>query len=306
MIKYGCCLVILLADLLNISDILELFGFHVLLMYMGVNTMQSIVKHQAVEAPEKFFANYYHVFYRAAMQYIRDIPFYPGETVLDVGCRNGKVTELLGRFNPDVHFKAITTTKDYLGVIDNDNSLIHLPNVQFQVQLLDDYVADHCFDKVVSFSCLTWYQDKAKVVAKIYQALKPGKKAYLQFFLDHGQDWFDRCIFAVANLESWQPYFKNFAKKVQHIKPGDFLFQAEKIGFIIEKSSLKKRKIPVQDKNYLKNWMMTWSSHLAFLPQDKIDNFFAQAVEHYLSKQSADAQIYYEDFYFEVTLLKPL
>ncbi len=269
--------------------------------------MQTPIRHEAIESPEKFFANYYHVYYRLAQEYINEIPFYPNESVLDIGCRNGKVTAMLSYLNPDVHFTAITTTDAFLDQIQNDNAIEKMTNMQFETQLLSDYQVNKHYDKVVSFLCLNWQHDKESILKKIYHALKPGKKAHLQLFVDHGQNWFDQCIFDVAKLPQWESYFKNFTKKCQPVKPGVVLALSEQIGFIIEKCILQKRKIPLQDEKYFKNWIMTWSSHLAYLPHDKIDVFFAQAVENYLKGHPKDesGRIYYEDYFFEMTLLKP-
>ena len=269
--------------------------------------MKHTLKQDAIESPERFFADYYHVYYRLAKEYINEIPFHPDESVLDIGCRNGKVTEMLARLNTEMQFTAVTTTKNFLEGIQNDIMLMQLPNVKFEAQLLNNYYPNELFDKVVSFLCLNWMQDKEKILTKIFQALKPRKKAYLQLFVDHGQDWFDQCIFDVAKLPQWENYFRNFTKKCEAVKPGVLHVQAEKLGFVIEKSVLQKRKIPIKDEQYFKNWMMTWSSHLSYLPHDKIDDFFAQAVENYLKHHPKDefGKIYYEDFFLEMTLLKP-
>lgn len=281
-----------------------------------MNKINSVTR-DAIVAPEQFFNQYYHVFYQLALAMLPSIPFFPGEKILDVGCRNGKVSEALARLYPDNQFTAVTTNKGFQEIVNKDETL-QLPNLQFISLYLDQYHPEkNYYDKVVSFLCLTWFQDKGSVLAKIFQALKPHARSYIQLFVDHGQDWFDECIFTVANRPEWKGYFKNFKKRVQHHKPGAFLALCEENGFIIEKSELIKRRIPIQNESYFIHWMMTWSSHLDYLrtdsstknylPDEKIEEFYTLALENYLKShpRDLDGKLYYQDYFLETTLLKP-
>ena len=257
---------------------------------------------------EKTFLTHYHVFLRLASQFMPEIPFAPEEKILDLGCRNGKVTGALANLNPDCSFTAITTSSLYLDAIEQDKALQSLPNIQFKQVSPYELDFKDTFDKVVSFSCLTWYQEREKIMQNVYNALKPGGKAYIQLFVDHGQDWFDACVFAVAQKKEWSSHFQNFKKRVTHTKPGVLLAQAEQIGFIIQQSKLLKRHIPIKNEEYFKNWMISWSSHLPFLPENKVDAFFSEAVETYLQKHPKvkNGQFTYDDYFLEMVLLKPL
>lgn len=257
--------------------------------------------------PETIFLTHYNIVLKLAAQFIPEIPFYPEEKILEVGCRSGRTTALLASLNPDSTITALTTSQTFLDAIKENSALQSLSHVHFELADITAFDAKHKYDKVVSFSCLTWFQDKEKIIANIYQALKPGAKAYLQFFVDHGQEWFDSCVFAIARLPEWKSYFQDFKKKVTHTTPGVFLHQAEKLGFIIEKSHLYKHQVPLVNETYFKNWLISWSSHLPYLPAEKVDDFFNQVVEFYIKEHPKDdlGRITYEDYFFEVTLLKP-
>lgn len=256
--------------------------------------------------PQTLFLTHYHVVLKLAAQFIPQITFYPEEQILDVGCRNGKITGLLAHLNPDSTISALTTSNIFLNAIKQDPTLQTLSKVHFEQADVTEFNYKEKYDKVVSFSCLTWYENKEKIVSNIYQSLKPGAKAYLQFFVDHGQDWFDACIFAIAAKPEWKSYFQQFKKKVDHIKPGAFLSQAEKIGFVIQQSNLPKRQVLLPNEQYFKHWLITWSSHFSYLPPEKVDAFFDEVVEYYIYQHPKDnlGRITYEDYFFEVVLLK--
>lgn len=261
----------------------------------------------ALYDPETLFLTHYHIVLNLAAQFIPQIPFSPEEKILDVGCRNGKITGLLAHLSPDSTITALTTTTGFLNAIKQDPTLQSLPQVHFEQADVTAFNYHEKYDKAVSFSCLTWYENKEKIVSNIYQSLKSGAKAYLQFFVDHGKNWFDTCVFTIAEKPEWKSYFQHFKKRVNHIKPGEFLSQAEKIGFVIEQSNLPKRQVLLANEQYFKNWLITWSSHFPYLPQEKIDAFFNEVVEYYLQQHPKDnkGRIVYEDYFFEVVLLKP-
>lgn len=260
----------------------------------------------ALKNPEAFAAQYDRIVYDLAKQWIPSIPLLPREKVLDVGSRHGRVAGLLAYANPETQFHGITTA-GYMEVIQKNPVLELLPNLTFEQQDLKTFSFQNRFDKIVSFGCLTWIEDKKPALASMFASLKPGHKAYLQLFVDHGQQWFDRCVFAVAAKPQWKGYFTDFKKKCKHCKPGEFIHFAEEVGFIPVKADLHTRKVEVASEDYFKNWMIGWSSHTRYLPEDKIDAFFSEVVETRLQMAPKDAEgrIFYEDIFFEVELLKP-
>src|SRR4029079_5360066 len=120
---------------------------------------------------EQMFLTHYHVVLRLAEQFIPNITFYPEEKILDVGCRNGKITGLLALMSPDCTFNAITTSTIYLDAIEKDKALQALPNITFKQADLYELNFQNHFDKVVSFSCLTWFDKREKIIDNLYSAL---------------------------------------------------------------------------------------------------------------------------------------
>lgn len=256
--------------------------------------------------PASLHVGHHYVMLKFAEKMLLQIPFSSQEKILDIGCRDGKLTAILAMMNPHCQFTALTTTNDYLQQIKKDQTLQTITNAHFQLEELYQFSYPHQFDKVVSFCCLTWFEDKEKIISNIYTALKPGKRAYLQFFVDHGQQWFDECRLQVATQPQWRSHFENFKLRRDHPKPGQVMALAEKLGFIIEESKLRKHKIPMLNEGYFKSWLKSISAHYIDRLQEKSEAFFSEVVKQYSSTHPQEtAEIHYEDFLLELILLKP-
>jgi ubiquinone/menaquinone biosynthesis C-methylase UbiE len=103
----------------------------------------------------------------------------PYKNILDVGCRKGLISHSLAEQYPDQQFFAI----------DNVSSEIEYAkqygahNIEFAKLDALTLPFESEFDAVMSFNCLFWIQNKQQALKKIYQSLKPGGKAFLQFFV---------------------------------------------------------------------------------------------------------------------------
>ncbi len=259
------------------------------------------------EVPAILHKGHHYVTLKIAEKFLHQIPFGPQENILEVGCRDGKISTILALMNPHCELTSLTTTQEYLKQIQENKTIQSLENINFSLSDLYHFDYPNQFDKVLSFSCLTWFEDKKKILQNIYSSLKPGKKAYLQFFVDHKQEWFDNCRLKVATSSKWESHFKNFKIRRSHPTAGEVVGMAEQIGFIIEKSDLRRHQIMMPNEDYFKNWLKSISAHFIELLQDKSDAFFNDASKVYLDQHPKDAlgQVCYEDYFIELVLLKP-
>jgi hypothetical protein len=140
----------------------------------------------------------------------------------------------------------------------------------------------------------------------IYQALKPGGRCYIQFFPDHGRKRFDHFIEVAAQQEKWQPYFKNFESRMQTITPGKFAEIAESAGFLIESIEVPKHEVSFPSINLFEIWLMTVSSHIDYIPNSKIKEFFVEIMMEYIKNNPLleNGHITHADYLLEAVLHK--
>ena len=236
-------------------------------------------------------------------QFAHKFDLSPFKTLLDVGCRQGNITAYLGKHYPQQQFTAIDNIESEI-----EQAKSHrLANVTFAAQDVLYLDCTNQFDAVVSFSCLHWIHQKAKVLQEIYTALKPGGKAFLQFFASHGRPKNDRFLYQTASASKWKPYFKHFKPTYSENTLTQLSALLQNTGFMIHRMEIDRYETPFEHPDALHQWFNTWASHLRYIPKTKQDHFLADTVSAYLNTHHYSDQItfpYYE-YLLEIICEKP-
>ena len=237
-------------------------------------------------------------------QFANKFDLAPFKSVLDIGCRQGNITAYLAKNYPQQHFTAIDNLDSEIERAESHQ----LPNVTFTTQDALYLDCTEQFDAVVSFSCLHWVDNKAKALQAIYRALKPGGKAFLQFFAFHGRPKNDRFLYQTASSSKWKFYFKQFSPDYSEAKISHLSTLLQGIGFVIHRIEIDRYETQFEHPDELHHWLSTWASHPQCIPKSKQDHFLADTVQAYLnahhySKQTAFP--YYE-YLLEIICEKPL
>ncbi len=224
--------------------------------------------------------------------------------ILDIGCRQGQISQYLAKQYPRSQFMAIDNIKD---AIDRAKRNFIYSNLTFEtLDGLHLEFTEH-FDAVISFSCLHWIQDKNKIIQNIYQALKPGGKAYLQFFALHGRLKNDYFLYQIAQQTKWKNYFSKFIPDYKEITASECCSLLQNNGFIIHKLEFHKHQTNFEHRDELHQWLGTWASHKNRLPIKKQDYFLNETVQLYLNshRYSENDPFPYCEYLLEVVCEKP-
>jgi DNA-binding CsgD family transcriptional regulator/SAM-dependent methyltransferase len=156
-------------------------------------------------------------------------------------------------------------------------------NLEFVLQDARHLSFDKQFDAVVSFNnCFMWVKEKQNVIKSIYTILKPGGKAYLQFFVRHGYPKNDRFLYRTAAELEWRSYFKGFVQDYYDVTIPNFCQLLHQEGFIIHKIELMKYTTQFEDYSLLGQFFKSWATQKRYLPLTKQDHFFNKAANHYM------------------------
>lgn len=200
--------------------------------------------------------------------------------ILEVGCRKGNLSAYLAMKDQQRQLIAIDNLD---GEITQAKMNYQLPNLTFEKAdaLALDY--PEYFDAVVSFSCLHWIQDKIKALQNIYQSLKPGGKAFLQFFVMHGRLKNDRFFYQIAKTSRWKNYFRNFIPDYFEITFPELSQLLLRTGFVIHRVEFSRHETIFEHPDILHQWFGTWSSHIKRVPEKKRDFFTQEILQEYLT-----------------------
>ena len=98
----------------------------------------------------------------------------PGESILDLGCGTGHLTNLIAESGADV--QGIDSSAEMI-----KQALIKYPAIKFDVMDATNFIFEKKFDAVFSNAVLHWIPEKGKVVKCVYNCLKQGGRFVAEF-----------------------------------------------------------------------------------------------------------------------------
>lgn len=211
--------------------------------------------------------------------------FDPVDSVLDVGCGDGKVTALLKEHFPNA---------DILG-LDPSTSMIefakkHYENasLHFREGTIETFAEKAKFDLIVSFSALQWTTlDIA--FKRIATALKPKGHCLLMYHACNDLVWMP--IDIVCKRSAWLPYFENFTHDYHFYDIDGSILLAEAAGLKLIHAAAPWYQLPLKDLEAYKSALSSFLPHLNVLPNESLKKqFLAEISEEFklFSHQNAD------------------
>jgi trans-aconitate 2-methyltransferase len=180
-----------------------------------------------------------------------------GESILDLGCGTGQLTQQIA-----------ATGAEVIG-IDYATSMIeqaqkNYPNLKFTVADARNIEFSQAFDAVFSNAVLHWIQQPEQVVKCIWQALKPGGRFIAEF---GGKGNIQLIVEALS--QAIEPSF-NIRNPWYFPSIGEYATLLEEQGFCVTYATLFERLTPLQGEAGLANWIQMFASHLlSGIPSDQ-------------------------------------
>jgi trans-aconitate 2-methyltransferase len=193
------------------------------------------------------------------------------ETVLDLGCGTGRVTEqLLERLGPDARVIGIDGSARM--VEEAGRRLGGDPRASFARQDLLELRVGEPADAAVSSATFHWIKDHDTLFARVRAALKPGAPFVAQC---GGRGNVANVVRAVREVSAREPYAPSFAGwpgPWNYAGPEETTERLERAGFAVQRCWLEpspQRPQPLRD--FLRT--VSLGSHLERLPPDLRDRF---------------------------------
>lgn len=145
--------------------------------------------------------------YDHAQRALSQYQFQSDETVLDVGCGDGKITAEIANKAPNGHVVGIDSSEHMIKFANSEFGS-KSDNLEFLVARAESFSYTNKFDLIVSFACLHWVKDQLSFLNAANNALKNNGKIILTLYPKHPYIW--DSIEETISLPAWKEYFVGY------------------------------------------------------------------------------------------------
>ncbi len=214
------------------------------------------------------------------------------ESVLDIGCGDGKVTALIASFlargngDWDRQFGIDDCPCTEEVPLFDVSQPFHLSRLMRRCSLLADQ-----FELAFSNAALHWIPDQGPVLRGVRAALKPSGRIFFQM----GGRGNARDILAIANRhireKRWRSYFSGFSFPYRFFSPEEYEVLLREAGFIPKRLELIPKDMTQKGREGFAGWIRTtWLPYMERIPEQKRDLFVSDLIDAYLGEFPMDKE----------------
>jgi trans-aconitate 2-methyltransferase len=213
------------------------------------------------------------------------------ESVLDIGCGDGKVTAEIARQVPAGHVLGVDSSADMIDLARRAFPAAACPNLEFHrgdARALD---LDARFDVAFSNATLHWVKDHGPVLGGAARALLPGGRLLFQMGgRGNGEEIFEVAR-RLTQAAEWRRFFDGFEFPWGFYGPEEYRPWCEAAGLRLRRIELLPRMMKQKGAEGLAGWIRTtWMPYTERLPEDRREAFIREAAARYVDGHPPDAQ----------------
>jgi trans-aconitate methyltransferase len=206
------------------------------------------------------------------------------ESVLDIGCGEGKVTAELARSVPRGDVIGIDSSEDMIGSARAAFPPAEHGNLAFQLMDARALSFEGRFDVAFSNATLHWVKDHRPVLRGVARSLKSGGRVLFQM----GGRGNAEEIFAIAHAmtasEDWRVFFKDFEFPWGFYAPQEYRAWCAESGLRTQRVELIPKDMIQEGKEGLAGWVRTtWMPFTGRVPKARRESFISEAVDRYVA-----------------------
>lgn len=211
------------------------------------------------------------------------------ESLLDVGCGDGKITADFARAIPQGQVIGIDSSLEMVDYAAQTYSSSKYPNLRFVCMDARSLAFTNPFDIVFSNAVLHWVSDHLAVLTGVSQILKPGGKLVISC---GGQGNVTGILAAFAEVMQQQPWIEYFATfQPPYTFHGVEVYQSwlSDVGLQVQRLELVPKDMTHRGMKGLAGWIRTtWMPFIQCIPSQQQEQFIQEVVKTYLNHVPLD------------------
>ncbi len=226
-----------------------------------------------------------------ALELIEKLPLRGDETLLDIGCGDGKITAVLAERLPRGRAVGIDASAAMVTLAQERFPTTETPNLSFRA--MDATVLDlpERFDAVFSNATLHWIADHRAVLRGLSRCLNPSARILFQMGGRGNTLGIEAAFRSRMEDPRWQEYFIGFQKPHHYYGPEEYQQWLPEAGFRPRRVELIPKDMQHEDPDGLKGWLRTtWFPYTNRVPETQRDAFLSEVLDAYLVVNPLDEQ----------------
>ena len=211
------------------------------------------------------------------------------ESVLDVGCGDGKVTaELAGQISAG-QVVGVDSSPEMVAFA--AKTFAGQRNLRFAVADASSLPFKNQFDLVFSNAALHWICDHRPVLAGIRRSLKTSGRILLQMGGKGNASQLIAVIQPLMRREDWLPYFRDFHFSYGFHGPGEYRLWLSEAGLRPTRMELIPKLMLHDSRDAFAGWLRTtWMPYIHPVPKPLRERWLQEIVDRYLGRHPADVE----------------
>lgn len=212
------------------------------------------------------------------------------ESVLDIGCGDGKITALIAKSVPRGRVTGIDRSPDMIALARTAFPAAEHPNLDFEEMDAGHLRYDREFDVAFSNAVLHWLRDHKPFLRGLGKSLKLGGRVLLQM----GGRGNARDILAVVDelirSPRWTSFFTGFDFRYGFYGPQEYTAWLMEAGLLARRIELIPKDMKQPNREGLAGWIRTtWLPYTERVPVQLRGAFIDDTIDAYLRNRPADA-----------------
>lgn len=211
------------------------------------------------------------------------------ESVLDVGCGDGKITAEIAGYVPSGTVVGVDSSKEMIELARADFAKDKYPNLSFKVTDARYLPFQERFDVVFSNAALHWIKDHRPVIAGIQKNLKPGGRILLQMGGKGNAEAILSVLEEMMSENEWSRYFSDFAFSYGFYDPEEYTVWISEAELHPVRVELIPKVMSYDRRDGLTGWVRTtWLPYTDRVPEQRREEFITRLIDKYIEKHPLD------------------
>ncbi len=211
-----------------------------------------------------------------AREVIAKLQLKGNESILDIGCGDGKVTAEIATLLPEGAVVGVDSSSDMISLAQKNFPQDRHPNLSFTVADARELPFAGEFDIVFSNAALHWIKDHRPIIAGIEKSLKSGGRLFLQMGGKGNAETLIATLAEIIKKNEWRSYFTDFAFPYGFYGPEEYTRWLQEANLVPARVELLPKDMSYKDTDGLAGWVRTtWLPYTDRIPAQRREEFIS-------------------------------